>query len=140
MNNLWSKSGKDMRMCLYDCISTGDQRGLIQVVPGATTIGKILLQATDNDTFLTNEKQNNFVTNNKTNVNKSNKANNISSIFRKISSAKKALNDKSVIALWLLDQIQIKRKIHHSLKSQYVYDEDDEEQIMNDEFDTYVFL
>jgi hypothetical protein len=34
-------------MMLYDCISTGCERGLLQVVLDATTLGHILLDATD---------------------------------------------------------------------------------------------
>ena len=38
-----------MQMMLYDCISTGDERGLLQVVMNATTLAHILLDATDED-------------------------------------------------------------------------------------------
>jgi phosphatidylinositol kinase/protein kinase (PI-3 family) len=145
MNNVWSKGGKDMRMCLYDCISTGDQRGLIQVVPGASTIGHILLQATDKDacadsSSLYPSMQNNNNTNSNKVVNSSSGG---SSMFRKISSATKALSDKSVISLWLLDQIHARRKEaltqqwqqRQRAADEYEVEEDDE-QVVNDEFDT----
>ena len=32
---------------LYDCISTGEERGLLQVVLNAKTLGNILTDATD---------------------------------------------------------------------------------------------
>jgi phosphatidylinositol-4-phosphate 3-kinase len=47
MSQLWKKEGLDMQMMLYDCISTGFERGLLQVVLNATTLGHILLDATD---------------------------------------------------------------------------------------------
>ena len=42
MDDLWKKEGLDMQMMLYDCISTGFERGLLQVVLNATTVGRIL--------------------------------------------------------------------------------------------------
>lgn len=42
MDDLWKKEGLDMSMMLYDCISTGFERGLLQVVLNATTVGRIL--------------------------------------------------------------------------------------------------
>ena len=44
---LWEQEGLDMQMMLYDCVSTGNERGLLQVVPNAFTLGSILLEATD---------------------------------------------------------------------------------------------
>ena len=46
MNLLWEKEDW-LQMQLYDCISTGDERGLLQVVGDATTVGSIMLHATD---------------------------------------------------------------------------------------------
>lgn len=40
MSDLWKKEGLDMQMMLYDCISTGNERGLLQIVGNATTLGK----------------------------------------------------------------------------------------------------
>jgi phosphatidylinositol-4,5-bisphosphate 3-kinase len=88
MNLLWAKEGLDMQMMLYDCISTGDERGLLQVVLNSTTIGSVLLDSTD----------------------KYKKANNQSvkagSMLRKIRSAFKALRDFSVLQVWIKEQIQ----------------------------------
>ena len=42
MDDLWKKEGLDMNMMLYGCISTGFERGLLQVVLNATTVGRIL--------------------------------------------------------------------------------------------------
>ena len=42
MSDLWKKEGLDMQMQLYDCISTGDERGLLQIVLNANTLGKKL--------------------------------------------------------------------------------------------------
>eukprot|EP00605_Chrysophyceae_sp_TOSAG23-4_P000003 GSChrysophyteH1.ASY1.ANO1.3.1 assembled CDS len=47
MNLLWQKDDLDMQMMLYDCISTGDERGLLQVVLNSTTLGSIILHHTD---------------------------------------------------------------------------------------------
>lgn len=47
MYELWRREGLDMEMMLYDCISTGYERGLLQVVLNSTTLASILLQATD---------------------------------------------------------------------------------------------
>lgn len=46
MNHIWLKEGLDMKMQLYGCISTGFERGLLQVVQNATTLGRILIDAT----------------------------------------------------------------------------------------------
>ena len=40
MSDLWKKEGLDMEMQLYDCISTGHERGLIKVVQNSMTLGK----------------------------------------------------------------------------------------------------
>ena len=40
MNDLWKKEGLDMQMQLYDCISTGHERGLLQVVLNSNTLGE----------------------------------------------------------------------------------------------------
>lgn len=37
-------------MKLYDCISTGFERGLLQVVQNASTVGNILAKAADRKT------------------------------------------------------------------------------------------
>jgi hypothetical protein len=46
MDDLWRREGLDMKMQLYDCLSTGDERGLLQVVLKANTLGNILIEAT----------------------------------------------------------------------------------------------
>jgi len=87
MNLLWQKEGLDMQMMLYDCISTGDERGLLQVVLNSTTLGSILLHATDKK-----KKENN-------------QAVKTGSMWRKFSSAMKALGDYKVLKNWLRDTI-----------------------------------
>jgi hypothetical protein len=82
MNNLWKKEGLDMQMMIYGCISTGDQRGLLEVVLNASTLGGILLDATD-----------------------SNKSKKVGSVYRKLTSAMKALNDYSVLKSWIWDRV-----------------------------------
>ena len=47
MSRLWSESGTDAAMQLYECTSTGFERGLLQAVPAAVTLGQILLESTD---------------------------------------------------------------------------------------------
>lgn len=46
MEDLWRREGLEMRMMIYDCISTGFERGLLQVVQNATTLGSIILEST----------------------------------------------------------------------------------------------
>ena len=42
MSDLWKKEGLDMQMMLYDCISTGNERGLLQIVGNANTLGRCI--------------------------------------------------------------------------------------------------
>lgn len=86
MNLLWEKEGLDMQMQLYDCISTGDERGLLQVVGDATTVGSIMLHATDKK----KKEQGQAVKS--------------GSLFRKLASAMKALGDFTVIREWIHEQ------------------------------------
>lgn len=82
MDNLWKREGLDMQMKLYDCISTGDERGLLQVVLKAKTLANILTEATDRQG--------------------SNKS---GSLSRKFYSAMKALSDFNVLSNWIKDQV-----------------------------------
>ncbi|GBG33290.1 Phosphatidylinositol 3-kinase 3 [Hondaea fermentalgiana] len=41
MDKLWKTEGLDLRLSLYSVVSTGDQRGMIQIVPNAETIARI---------------------------------------------------------------------------------------------------
>jgi len=83
MNDLWRREGLDMQMQLYDCISTGFERGLLQVVLNANTLGNILAEATD----------------------KAGKSGKSGSLTRKISAAMKALGDFSVLSDWIKEQV-----------------------------------
>ena len=82
MNDIWRKEGLDMQMMLYDCISTGDERGLLQVVQNATTLASILLDASDEKI--------------------SAKA---GTLRRKLHAAGKALGDFNVIRDWIWQQV-----------------------------------
>ena len=82
MNELWMREGLEMQMQLYDCISTGFERGLLQVVLNAETLGSVLLHHTD--------KQKNAAK---------------GSLTRKIGSAMKALTDFSVLHEWIREQV-----------------------------------
>lgn len=84
MNDLWKREGLDMQMQLYDCISTGYERGLLQVVLNATTLGNILMDATDKQIKRKS-----------------------GSLSRKINAALKAINDFSVISDWLKEQVAL---------------------------------
>ena len=86
MNLLWEKEGLDMQMSLYDCISTGDERGLLQVVPDAMTIGSVLLHATDKK-----RKESGGTVRS-------------GSLFRKVASAMRALSDFTVIREWVRER------------------------------------
>jgi phosphatidylinositol-4,5-bisphosphate 3-kinase len=81
MNDIWSKEGLDMQMQVYDCISTGFERGLLQVVLNATTLGSILLHAQDAN----KDKQSKW--------------------GRKIGAAMKALGDFKVLRKWLENEV-----------------------------------
>ncbi len=84
MNDLWKREGLDMQMMVYDCISTGFERGLLQVVLNATTLGSILMDATDKQ---------------------SKGASKSGSLSRKLGAAMKALSDFSVMGDWLKEQV-----------------------------------
>lgn len=83
MNDLWKKEGLEMQMQIYGCISTGFERGLLEVVLKSSTFGGILLHATD----------------------KSKGSSKSGSLTRKLSSAMKALGDYGVIKDWIWEKI-----------------------------------
>jgi phosphatidylinositol-4,5-bisphosphate 3-kinase len=84
MDALWKREELDMQMMLYDCMSTGCERGLLQVVQNATTLGSILMEATD----------------------KQNKTSKSGTLSRKLGSAMKALSDFSVIGNWIKEHVE----------------------------------
>jgi len=88
MNDLWRKEGLDMQMMLYDCISTGDERGLLQVVLNAKTLGNILLDTTDMSAKRKGKNPKN------------------GSLSRKLASAMRALSDFTVFKLWIEEQVR----------------------------------
>jgi phosphatidylinositol kinase/protein kinase (PI-3 family) len=98
MNDLWKREELDMQMMLYDCISTGYERGLLQVVLNATTLGNILIDATD----------------------KKSKNVKSGSLSRKLGAAMKALSDFSVIGDWLKEQVE--RDVDDELERQEEYE------------------
>lgn len=89
MNDLWRKEHLDMQMNLYDCIATGDERGLLQVVLNSTTVGSILLQMTDEQ-----------ITGGRGSSVKR------GSWERKFKSAMKALGDYDVIRAWMEEAVE----------------------------------
>lgn len=88
MDDLWRREGLDMQMMLYDCISTGYERGLLQVVLNATTLGSILMDATDSQSVSRGS------------------VSRTGSLSRKLGAALKAVSDFSVISNWLKDQVR----------------------------------
>ena len=85
MNDLWTRQGLLMQMKLYDAISTGYERGLLQVVLNSNTLANILLEATDE---VAGKKK-------------------TGSLQRKIGSAYRALTSFSVFKRWIWTQIEI---------------------------------
>lgn len=41
MDTIWKENGLDLRLSVYNCTATGSKEGFIEVVPNATTSGKI---------------------------------------------------------------------------------------------------
>lgn len=91
MNDLWRKEHLEMKMNLYDCIATGDERGLLQVVLNSTTVGSILLRMTDEEISRRRG---------------DGKAVKRGSWQRKIKSAMKALGDYDVIKAWMEELVE----------------------------------
>ena len=84
MDDIWHKEGLDMHMNVYDCISTGYERGLLQVVSNATTLGSMVLDATDHDRRNSKSK---------------------SKYMRKFKSAMKAFGNFDIIKDWMWEQV-----------------------------------
>lgn len=118
MEELWRREGLDMQMCVYDCISTGLERGLLQVVLNASTLGSILMASTDNKTAASGKKT----------------AAKSGSLSRKIGAAMKALSDFDVLRDWIWEQVvndikgsetkrqaEMERRIQHFMISTAAY-------------------
>lgn len=45
MDRLWKEDGLDLQMSMYNCVSTGERRGMVEVVPDAVTIAQIQKEA-----------------------------------------------------------------------------------------------
>lgn len=102
MDVIWKKEGLDMKMMLYDCVSTGNERGLLQVVQNSSTLASIILDKTDHEAI-------------KNSVGGSAPAEHLErlkkmrqgSISRKVGSAMRALTDFSHLKEWIWTQVCI---------------------------------
>lgn len=81
---LLTSKGHYLEMKLYDCISTGFERGLLQVVLNSNTLANILLERTD----------------------KQGGTKKAGSIGRKLTSAMKALSDFTAFKDWIMEQVE----------------------------------
>lgn len=81
---LLNSKGHYLEMKLYDCISTGFERGLLQVVLNSNTLANILLERTD----------------------KQGGTKKAGSIGRKLTSAMKALSDFTAFKDWIMEQVE----------------------------------
>lgn len=84
MQELWRREGLDMQMMVYDCITTGFERGLLQVVLNSATLGTIIQTSTDKSSGGQNKS---------------------GSLTRKINAAMKAMSDYNVVKDWIWEQV-----------------------------------
>jgi CRP-like cAMP-binding protein len=87
MDAIWRKEGLDMQMKVYDCISTGFERGLLQVVLDANTLGNQILDATD------------------TKSSNAGKRRPSGGMMRKLGSAMRALTSFDTMKNWLYNEV-----------------------------------
>ena len=87
MDAIWRKEGLDMQMKVYDCISTGFERGLLQVVLDANTLGNQILDATD------------------TKSSNAGKRRPSGGMMRKVASAMRALTSFDTMKNWLYSEV-----------------------------------
>jgi hypothetical protein len=78
MDDLWKKEGLDLKMNPYGCVSTGDQLGMLEIVPNSDTIGNIIQEGSVDE--------------------------NSKGLAAKFQAAKGALFDTGVIKQWLETQ------------------------------------
>ncbi|TMW56471.1 hypothetical protein Poli38472_006481 [Pythium oligandrum] len=78
MDDLWREAGMNLCLIPYACVSTGDEIGLIEVVPDSATLAKIIYDRHENS---------------------------FTKIGRKIRSARDALVRDYVISEWLFDEV-----------------------------------
>lgn len=83
MDSLWKKEGLDMQLQLYGCISTGFERGLLQVVLNAQTLAGVLKDAQDSQK----------------------RGGKAGSMTRKLGSAMKAWSGFTLIKEWIWQQV-----------------------------------
>jgi len=103
MDVVWKKEGLDMNMMLYDCVSTGNERGLLQVVLNSSTLASIILDKTDQ---VATKNSVDAVGKEGEELEKLKKKRQ-GSISRKIGSAMRALSDFSHLKEWIWTQVCI---------------------------------
>ncbi|KAK8794769.1 hypothetical protein WA158_001750 [Blastocystis sp. Blastoise] len=82
-DTLWKKEGLDLLLNIYNCIPTGDEEGLLEVVQESETVGAIYRESREERLKIHNEKK-------------------LSKLYKKLESAHRVLYDDYCVLEWLI--------------------------------------